>query len=324
MLDGFNKRTLKDNILAIVYVVLLITTVLFFIENLFVYAFSDDFKETGINYQVGGKEKIVNQFIFSGHKVEYQNGVILFYKTNLPQVTILHDGKKVSFFSDKSTIGEVIKSAGIILQPLDKVVPDLNTPLSLKGTNEISIYRAEEKFVTIRKSIPATHKYVKNPEVEKGKIVIVELGSPGVKEIVIRKLYVEGKLVEEQIVSEKIIKPPQPKVYAEGGAVFRGGYIQEFEMIATAYGPPTVDKHVPSWITKSGKRVRYGLVAVDPKVIPLGSKLYVEGYGYAIAADTGRLIKGNRIDLFFFDSLKNLKSFGRRYVTVYLLELPNK
>lgn len=63
------------------------------------------------------------------------------------------------------------------------------------------------------------------------------------------------------------------------------------------------------------------VVAVDPSVIPLGSKLYVQGYGYAVAGDTGRAIKGKRIDLFMSSRTDALK-WGRRTVKVKILELP--
>ncbi len=62
----------------------------------------------------------------------------------------------------------------------------------------------------------------------------------------------------------------------------------------------------------------YSTIAVDPRVIPLGSRVYVEGYGYAIAHDTGGDIKGNRIDL-FMNSEAECNSWGRRSVKVYIL-----
>lgn len=70
--------------------------------------------------------------------------------------------------------------------------------------------------------------------------------------------------------------------------------------------------------TATGVMPRYGVVAVDPKVIPLGSQLYVVGYGPAIAADTGGLIKGNIIDI-FLDSEAACRQWGRRKVQVYIL-----
>ena len=70
---------------------------------------------------------------------------------------------------------------------------------------------------------------------------------------------------------------------------------------------------------RSGVKAAYGIVAVDPKFIPLGTRLYVEGYGYAVAADTGSAIKGDRIDL-CFDDYKLALAFGRQTVVVYVLE----
>lgn len=71
--------------------------------------------------------------------------------------------------------------------------------------------------------------------------------------------------------------------------------------------------------TANGTFLRKGLVAVDPNVIPLGSRLYIPGYGYAIADDTGGAIRGNKIDL-AFDSHGEALQFGRRDVTVYIID----
>ena len=95
-------------------------------------------------------------------------------------------------------------------------------------------------------------------------------------------------------------------------------------MVATAYtaGPESTGKSpgMPGYgITYSGMRVRPGVVAVDPRVIPLGTYLYVEGYGYSIAADTGgSAISGNRIDL-YMERLADAYNWGRRTVKVYVL-----
>ncbi|MDU4959643.1 MAG: 3D domain-containing protein [Sporomusaceae bacterium] len=71
--------------------------------------------------------------------------------------------------------------------------------------------------------------------------------------------------------------------------------------------------------TYRGNRLRKGLVAVDPRVIPLGARLYIEGYGYAVADDTGGYIKGHRIDLAYENRQEALR-FGRRTVPVYILD----
>ena len=70
--------------------------------------------------------------------------------------------------------------------------------------------------------------------------------------------------------------------------------------------------------TATGQPLAYGVASVDPDVIPLGSRLYIEGYGYAVAADTGGAIVGNRIDL-AMDSVADALNFGRRDVVVHVL-----
>jgi 3D (Asp-Asp-Asp) domain-containing protein len=89
---------------------------------------------------------------------------------------------------------------------------------------------------------------------------------------------------------------------------------------ATAYDPGPVD-NTRGWvgITKSGERARFGIAAVDPRVIALGSYLYVEGYGPALAADTGGGIKGQHIDL-CFNSTRQANDWGRKKVRVWRID----
>lgn len=69
--------------------------------------------------------------------------------------------------------------------------------------------------------------------------------------------------------------------------------------------------------TALGLKTGYGVIAVDPNVIPLGSKIYVPGYGTAVAGDTGGSIKGNKIDLGFDDVRKGW--WSSRFVEIYIL-----
>jgi 3D (Asp-Asp-Asp) domain-containing protein len=93
-------------------------------------------------------------------------------------------------------------------------------------------------------------------------------------------------------------------------------YKKKLFVEATAYTP--FDPGV-NWETSMGWKLRQGIVAVDPNLIPMGTKLYVQGYGYAVAADVGGAIKGNHIDLAFF-TLPSALKFGRRDVAVYVLD----
>ncbi len=97
--------------------------------------------------------------------------------------------------------------------------------------------------------------------------------------------------------------------------------IGEWDMLATAYyahgrGGNDINGN---GITAIGLRARKGIVAVDPRVIPLGTKLYIPGYGEAMAADTGGWIKGSRIDL-CFETMVECHNWGRRRIKIYLVE----
>ncbi|MDU2184171.1 MAG: 3D domain-containing protein, partial [Negativicoccus succinicivorans] len=85
---------------------------------------------------------------------------------------------------------------------------------------------------------------------------------------------------------------------------------------ATAYHPMDGDGR---GITASGMKAGYGVVAVDPNVIPMGTRVFVPGYGEAIAADTGGAIIGNRIDL-CMETYDECYQYGRRNVEVYVLD----
>ena len=87
-------------------------------------------------------------------------------------------------------------------------------------------------------------------------------------------------------------------------------------MNATAYSAldPGNGKH-----TSTGTLVRRGVIAVDPSVIPLGTHVFIPGYGEAVAEDVGWGIKGNRIDV-AFDTHEEALAFGRRDLEVYILE----
>jgi 3D (Asp-Asp-Asp) domain-containing protein len=118
-------------------------------------------------------------------------------------------------------------------------------------------------------------------------------------------------------------EPPalKEKVVTVGGKAV--AYLNRKTVRATAYGPFVGSR------TATGKRVRFGMVAVDPKVIPLGTKLYVTGYdspllpkgGFmAIAEDTGGAVKGDKIDIFINQPRKTLLRFGVQKVQVYIIK----
>ena len=128
---------------------------------------------------------------------------------------------------------------------------------------------------------------------------------------------VEEMSVEPEPIVEEAIDAP----IEEAPMIENVNYVDEvpysaiMAMEATAYLPTDGNGE---GITASGTRATYGVAAVDPSVIPLGSRLYVPGYGEAVAEDTGGAITGYRIDL-CMESREQAMAFGRRVITVFLL-----
>jgi 3D (Asp-Asp-Asp) domain-containing protein len=106
---------------------------------------------------------------------------------------------------------------------------------------------------------------------------------------------------------------------------------ESVEVMATGYtaGFESTGKssnHPQYGITYSGVKVRKGMVstiAADTKVFPLGTLLYIPGYGYGVVADTGSAIKGNKIDLYFLSKKEVYANWGKKKVNVYVLKRGN-
>jgi 3D (Asp-Asp-Asp) domain-containing protein len=105
-----------------------------------------------------------------------------------------------------------------------------------------------------------------------------------------------------------------------GSTVSRSGSSgRVLTMVSTAYdGCWSCNRPYYGYPSYIGLPLKRGIAAVDPRVIPMGARLYVEGYGNAIAADQGNAIKGNRIDL-FFDTHQQALNYGMKKVKVTIL-----
>jgi 3D (Asp-Asp-Asp) domain-containing protein len=167
------------------------------------------------------------------------------------------------------------------------------------------------------------------PSLVPGTSKIVARGTPGMLEVRLRYAQRDGGPVRSTVVSSTVVRTSRPRIVADGigysplaafeaHGIVRMGYIARgvLDMVATAY---TASCSGCDGMTAIGRRAGYGIVAVDPRVIPLGTRLYISGYGPAIAGDTGGSIIGHRIDL-GFDSVRDAMLFGRRAVKVYRLK----
>lgn len=154
--------------------------------------------------------------------------------------------------------------------------------------------------------------------VRPGRLVKAQEGRDGTVKKTYRITYKDHKPVAKELVKEERTEA-QPTLFLMSRSGFqtsRGafGRGKVLDMMATAY---------PAMVTGTGRtrlgyRAGYGHVAVDPRVIPLGSLVYVEGYGFAIASDTGSAIKGKRIDLCYPD-YGTANHYGYKRVKVHVM-----
>jgi 3D (Asp-Asp-Asp) domain-containing protein len=238
-------------------------------------------------------------------------------------VRIWSDGAEKQVATVQLTVGAILKEAGIMVGPLDKVSPA--TSERPREGMQIKVVRVSEGFEALSKPVPFETVKKFSDSLRPGQVKVTKNGVNGEKLVRFKVCYEDGKAVTRTSIDTEVVTKPVSKVVSIGS---RGRYIsrgEEFktrrvlQMSASAYDPgPRSCGPRATGRTGCGLRAGYGVVAVDPRVISLGSRLYIEGYGIAIAGDTGSAIKGNRIDL-GFNTYAEAMRFGRKTVTVHIL-----
>lgn len=165
------------------------------------------------------------------------------------------------------------------------------------------------------------------PHLAPGQRRVLREGTNGIAWITERTTYWNDVAIGRQTISHEVVRNATPAIVLEGtprtlaqlrAALPKRSWTAALTMEATAYTADTATAY-PTGYTATGILAREGVVAVDPRVIPLGTTVFVPGYGIAIAADTGGAIIGNRIDL-CMDKYGDAVNFGRRTVQVYVLK----
>ncbi|AOR22297.1 3D domain-containing protein [Clostridium taeniosporum] len=248
-------------------------------------------------------------------------------------VNITLKDKTVTLETAEDTIGEMLqKESGTLKEQgvefeegIDEVSPSLDTKIG-QDLN-VKIVNVETKDIVENKDIEFDTVIQKDSSLDSSAQQVKNEGTNGEKQITYKVTYKDGEEVSREIKSTKVIAEPVNKIIVKGtGNVYasRGAgnitYKRKLSVLATAYSGHST--------TATGRRpVRnsngLSTIAVDPSVIPLGSKVYVEGYGYAIAADTGGAIKGNKIDL-YLNSSSECTRWGRRPVNLFIVAYPGQ
>ncbi len=257
--------------------------------------------------------------VFPGPTAPLTDGLTIVVREAVP-VTVELDGATLRLRTGSPTVGDLLHERGIVLGPRDKVFPDRTARL-VAGAR-IRVMRIRVRTEVERLPTPYPVRTVSDARIPRGIVRVTAPGRPGLREWRWTVTYADGRPVGRVIAGIRVVREPEPRIISVGTqrvVASRGEFegTEMLEMVATAYSPhccPGVDH-----ITAIGVRAGYGVVAVDPGVIPLGSRLYIEGYGYALAGDTGSRIKGLRIDL-GFDTRRQAIQFGRRPVRVYIIQ----
>jgi uncharacterized protein YabE (DUF348 family)/3D (Asp-Asp-Asp) domain-containing protein len=237
----------------------------------------------------------------------------------------LPDGHEVRYTLAQD-VGEVLAEAGVTLPEGAFVEPSIDTPVT--AGMSVRVVQLSASNDVEREFIESKTVYESDESLDPGEIRTVK-GHDGAKVRRYEVSYVDGVEAGRELVDEYYDPEPVDTVIyyptrtgrndatppSEGGTVGR-----TINVYATYYTPASAGR-APSdpgyGITATGRVVTYGIVAVDPSVIPLGTRMFIPGYGYAIAADTGGAVKGYIIDLGFPDGVA--VDWQPKWLDIYIL-----
>lgn len=254
-------------------------------------------------------------------------------------------GNKITKEVPAGTVANALEYLDIKLDKNDVVSVDINKEVT--ENMDIVINNVTYKDVKATESIAYNTKYQDSDDMYIGETSTIQAGVNGERTIVTREKYINGKLDSSSQVSNEITKQPVDEIIAQGTKEYvsqvytnsgsisvnesanvltdvngnQVNYTRVLTGSGTAYYAPA------GALTSTGRLARYGVVAVDPDIIPYGSIMYIVSndgqvvYGYAVAGDTGgALWAGTAIVDLYYNTYDECCQFGRRDVTIYVLE----
>ncbi|MBR5156712.1 MAG: G5 domain-containing protein [Clostridia bacterium] len=249
------------------------------------------------------------------------------------KILLTDGGVFKEMYSCEKTLESALIDADITLSEHDEITPDLSTVVS-EGL-EVKITRVTIETVNEEQVMDFHETKIMRDDKQADYVNVIQEGDTGWAEATFRVTTRDGVITEKLMLSQNVIVEPVAKIVEYGTYIpntvqtSKGPvrYKKVIQCNATAYDPSPASNGGYGGLTATGMRAQYGVIAVDPRVIPLGSKVYVESpdggdswvYGFAVAADTGGAIKGNKVDL-CYNTKSECYQFGRRPATVYVLE----
>jgi len=238
-------------------------------------------------------------------------------------VSLQVDGRLVKTRTRAETVGDALSDLGIVVSGQDRVDPPLEA--ELYDNMKIGVTRVSEDVTVEEEIAPFETVFVADPNLPIDTQEVLAPGAEGITRTRYRERYENGEVVDTTLEDRWLAQEPADRriAYGQGiepktetmpdGSVIT--YWRKIKMLATSYTAASAGGNR----TRTGDVVRQGVVAVDPRLIPLRSQVYVPGYGTGDALDTGGGIISRRIDLAYDDA--NYVSW-RRWVDVYLLWPP--
>lgn len=322
------SQTTKHTILNKVYLKFIILGIVFSLLGLFtkavVYAKTEDIQ--GDNYKVTPvclKDSVyvdvVPDFADFIHK-DYLN--TFSYDTNFKTVNVLFKGNKYTIFTNASDVKTLLYKEWRL--DSSRFFAENYGPI-FNGKTIILHVKTNDKIIEY-KDIPFNIETQNDPDIEYGKVVVAKEGKVGKMAYVYKTINIDGDIISKKLVDTYVAVKPQTEIRKLGmkkvykTIVIDGQKIKYWRTLkvwATSYDSNCTGC---SHYTATGKYLTKGIIAVDPKVIPLHTHLYVPGYGFGQAEDVGGAIKGNKIDLGFDDLSKHQGEWSARWVTIYILD----
>ena len=248
------------------------------------------------------------------------------YVYNAKNIKLTTNGTEMSVKAPEGTVENALNILGYTVTDNDILSVDKNAQVE----DDMEIILKKVTYVDEKSTEKISYKTVEkdSDDIMTGESEVSQKGVDGEKEVTKRCKYIDGKYASTKVIDEKVTKEPVDKIVLNGT---KRGTTTDTSGAPVSYrymvsGSGTAYTAAPGSLKATGATVYEGGVAVNPAIIPYGSKLYIEAadgshvYGYATAVDTGgALMDGSAIvDLFYF-SYDDCVNFGRRDVNVYVL-----
>lgn len=250
-------------------------------------------------------------------------------------VEVKADGVSTLLYMTDGTVTDALFRAGVTVGQYDTLSESKDSPIA--DGMAIQVDRVAYEEYTVTTAIPFTTQTKYTTVLKPGATKVSQAGVNGEKVTTYRKTIVNGQVVKTDTVSEKTTKQPVTKILLKGANYGTPLSAAPFTVELDGKGQPVKYKTLYAGKSctaysshgkgASGRRLGLGTIAVNPKLIPYGSKLWITSadgkfvYGYAIAADTGGFAKGTRTfaDL-CFDTYSEACQFGRKSLNIYVLQ----